>query len=651
MMPYNNECFTYLKSKIGLSLYIVVFMLPSGFASAQQAAIDNGIAYLRSTQSTDGSWGGTPTSLNTLHQTTSTTARTLQILGITDTTLTHALTFLSTQTPNTVDNLAQQLEALAASGMDVSAQVDTLKAAQQTDGGWALDLDLTFKSEVIDTASALRALRVAGAADNTTASKALNFLIANQNPDGGWGLGKDKPSKVFYTALTLLMLKDFQTTFSLNTSLNAASNYLVNQQNTNGSFGAPSGTTFETALVLQAMLRNVVDPAKVSKAVAYLTATQAANGSWADDPYSTALVIRALNDTTFVGQDIDNDGDGFTERQGDCNDSNAGIFPGALDFDVNGVDENCNGIDGPPIGEADGDGDGFTAAEGDCNDSDATLYPGAMDIPGNGIDEDCNGQDATSTVEITSPQLSKIVDGVSTPASNFGSFETMMIEFDVNDPGVDLQLYVEDMERNVFSVSAADGLFQFNTLNHDPGDYTLVILALDPDTGLVLGVEMVPFIIETTIGISNPFLGIFPGFTHVGAVRTVNVALLLSNLSNRGVDLTFTIQMKTPSAGVLFNDVIEISLNSGIPQDNTEAHLIPAANVTLANFEHTFIEAGIYPVRVEVSNAGNLLETVIGAISVAPSVRINAGQTLTPNTIPPGENHRIQIDIHLEGVE
>jgi len=211
--------------------------------------------------------------------------------------------------------------------------------------------------------------------------------------------------------------------------------------------------------------------------------------------------------------------------------------------------------------------------------------------------------------------------------------------------------YVEDVAKNVFSVGAADGLFQFNTLNRDPGDYKLVILALDPDTGLVLGVETIPFVIKMTVGISNPFLGVFPGFTHVGAIRTVNVALLLSNLSNSRVDFTITIQIETPSGDILLNDVIEISLNSGIPQDNTEGSLIPAANVTLANFGHTFTEAGIYPVSVEVSNTGILLETVIGEISVAPSVRINANQTLTPDTVPPDEDHRIEIDIHLEGTE
>jgi hypothetical protein len=39
----------------------------------------------------------------------------------------------------------------------------------------------------------------------------------------------------------------------------------------------------------------------------------------------------------------------------------------------------------------DHDGDGWSGAEGDCNDCNKYINPGAYDIPGNGVDEDCNG--------------------------------------------------------------------------------------------------------------------------------------------------------------------------------------------------------------------------------------------------------------------
>tara|TARA_B100000900_G_scaffold58491_1_gene44002 strand:- start:265 stop:1653 length:1389 start_codon:yes stop_codon:yes gene_type:complete len=40
----------------------------------------------------------------------------------------------------------------------------------------------------------------------------------------------------------------------------------------------------------------------------------------------------------------------------------------------------------------DDDGDGFSEAEGDCDDGDSNIYPGAIETCGDGIDNDCNGQ-------------------------------------------------------------------------------------------------------------------------------------------------------------------------------------------------------------------------------------------------------------------
>ncbi len=43
--------------------------------------------------------------------------------------------------------------------------------------------------------------------------------------------------------------------------------------------------------------------------------------------------------------DVDDDNDGFTENEGDCNDANNQIFPGATDIVGDGIDQNCDGFD------------------------------------------------------------------------------------------------------------------------------------------------------------------------------------------------------------------------------------------------------------------------------------------------------------------
>jgi hypothetical protein len=43
----------------------------------------------------------------------------------------------------------------------------------------------------------------------------------------------------------------------------------------------------------------------------------------------------------------------------------------------------------------DNDGDGYSEAEGDCDDTNADIHPAATETPGDGVDSNCDGHDDT----------------------------------------------------------------------------------------------------------------------------------------------------------------------------------------------------------------------------------------------------------------
>jgi hypothetical protein len=103
--------------------------------------------------------------------------------------------------------------------------------------------------------------------------------------------------------------------------------------------------------------------------------------------------------------DVDDDGwlvcDGFIDRDlgflggSDCSDFDSTAWPGAPESSSDATDHNCDGVYGLDV-----DGDGYALEDGDCDDGDTAVHPGADELC-DGKDTDCDGvRDLSETSDV-----------------------------------------------------------------------------------------------------------------------------------------------------------------------------------------------------------------------------------------------------------
>ncbi|MBN2497062.1 MAG: S8 family serine peptidase, partial [Deltaproteobacteria bacterium] len=124
------------------------------------------------------------------------------------------------------------------------------------------------------------------------------------------------------------------------------------------------------------------------------------------------------DETVVAGDGRCDTADGEAYSNGDCDDADPDVHPGADEVPDDGVDQDCNGSDTitcildadhdgygtdagttvlAPDGSCDAD-DGESLVDTDCDDLHADAHPGGVEVPDDGIDQDCSGSDTVTCV-------------------------------------------------------------------------------------------------------------------------------------------------------------------------------------------------------------------------------------------------------------
>ncbi len=130
-----------------------------------------------------------------------------------------------------------------------------------------------------------------------------------------------------------------------------------------------------------------------------------------------------ISDINCDNPDVDDDSDGWTENQGDCDDTDNTVYPGAARI-CDGKDNDCDGRR-DIVTDVDNDGDGVPWCAGDCDDNDPAEYPGNTEGPfGDPTCSDVKDNDCDNKIDLNDPNCSDPCldtdgDGYGSPGSPF----------------------------------------------------------------------------------------------------------------------------------------------------------------------------------------------------------------------------------------
>ena len=178
--------------------------------------------------------------------------------------------------------------------------------------------------------------------------------------------------------------------------------------------------------------------------------------------------------------------------------------------------------------------------------------------------------------------------------------------------------------------------------HYPPGTYRLWLQAQDAESAEVLAERAVPVAVTETRQLD--YLRLAPDITQTnqGASEPVQVLLSLRNHSNVPLDASVTYQWTDPAGLVIHTDIVPVRLE---PET-----IFSTLNVT--SFEqYLFESAGRYPFEITGITGVEAPAMEVGAVTVAPDVRIEIQQGMEPDSVLPQGDARLRMKIRIEGVQ
>jgi Putative Ig domain/IPTL-CTERM motif/Prenyltransferase and squalene oxidase repeat len=271
-----------------------------------------GLAWLMSHQERDGSWKlGEASSL----QSTSAVLDAFANAGVKQGfPYAAGLAFLTNAEASSVDALARQIVTLQAAGKNVAPLLARLSEWQNGNAAWGAYKG--YGSSLPDTPLALTAQLRANAVNASTVLDTLcDGLLKAQRANasfpyaGGGGAGANAAGALVPTAYAAAALDGVSATFGfsslscpttyvLSTTVSNAVNWILSKQSVaDGGFGDfGQSSVLETAIAYLALkqIGPTTYATALGEAQGYLVARQAADGSWASDPFASALALQTL---------------------------------------------------------------------------------------------------------------------------------------------------------------------------------------------------------------------------------------------------------------------------------------------------------------------------------------------------------------------